>query len=89
MCVCTQWMSTLYTARGVDVGDKARIPPLFQDYPDHWRAFLRHGKINHGNLSVKLMQKFAIDVIRKAVVEGRRIDFKEKNNLSKDAPEVA
>ena len=73
--------------RGAENSEKNNRPPLFQDYPDHWHALLRYCKVSLKNLSVQFVQRFVIDVIRKGIKEGRTIDFKQSDKLSKEATE--
>lgn len=68
--------------RGIYNGDKKDKPPIFQDYPDCWRAFIKYASLNLEELSVVFMRSFVVDVVKKGINEGREIDFSKKGNLS-------
>ena len=55
--------------------EKQTVPPLFEDYPDLFRAFRRHGEDNLRDLSSVLMHSFVLNTIRISIKEGRAVDM--------------
>ena len=59
---------------------KQKIPPLFEDYPDHWSAFVQYGEVNLKQLSSMVMHSFVVNTIRVSIKEGKAIDMSRKDD---------